>query len=413
MTPTPPEVSVTSNDAPSAALPTSLPTSPRSAYQPAGAGIFQRMSALAVEHGSVNYAQGIPDAVYDDLWQTQLSQAATGATFQYTPSAGLPALREVVAAEHGVAPEHVVITSGCTESLAAGIQACAFRGATKVVWTEPYYSFYPGMAAQAGLAAQCVPMRKTGAKYEFDLVALEQALAGPELTVALVNSPHNPTGAVLPDSAWAELVAIAERTNSVLLVDDAYRDFHFTEASTPYADLVATGRVVVAGSISKSAAAAGMRVGWAIGSVELLAWVDDAHMHMSYCSPAPIQVATAGVLQRIWNRSANPQPASTVARWYAERRDLLVAALRDAGCFPTVPDGGFFVTTSWPEALSNGCTDGESLARYLTVEHGITPLPLDVFYAKPPAVPVLRFSVTVSDEDTERGCAALRRLASV
>lgn len=411
MTPTPPEVSVTSDDAIPVVTPTPLPTT-RGAYRPAGAGIFQRMSALAAEHGAVNFAQGVPDPVYDDLWETQLTEAATQTSYQYMPSAGMSALRDVVAAEHGVTSEHVVITSGCTESLAASMQACAFRGATSVVWTEPYYSFYPGMAAQAGLPGYCVPMRQVGAAYEFDLPALEHALTGPDLSVAILNTPHNPTGAVLPDTAWREVVAMAERTNSIILVDDAYRDFHYTGAVTPYAELVASGRVLVAGSISKSAAAAGMRVGWTLGPPELLAWVDDAHMHMSYCTPAPVQVATAGVLQRIWDRTTEPRPAATVARWYAERRDTLVAALQEAGCFPTVPDGGFFVTTTWPEALSGGHNDGEELARYLTVEHGVTPLPLDVFYASPCAVPVLRFSVTVTDSEMDRGCAALRRLAS-
>lgn len=372
-------------------------------YAPGGAKIFQRMSALAAQYSSVNLGQGIPEPLYDTLWTDALRQHAGQHTYQYVPSIGSERLRTSVAALYGVDVNNVVLTSGCTESLAASLQTLATKGRTHVVWSEPFYSFYPGMAHYAGLTARTVALHDDGEKYSFDIDGYRVAAeaAGPGRAVLLVNTPHNPTGAVMTDAAWDELLDVAESTDAIILVDDAYRDFLFDASPTPYTKLVDSGRVLVAGSASKSLAAAGNRVGWMLVPERLGEMGDDAHMHMSFCVPAFMQEACADVLEHV-----QPDLLAKTSAAYDARRTRLMAGLKAAGADVRVPGGGFFVVATFPESAT--FASGEEFAHHLTSVHGITPIPMDLFYTTPPAGPfAMRFSFCLSDAALDRGLEAL------
>lgn len=369
-------------------------------HRPEGALIFQQMSALAVQASSANFAQGIPEAVFDDQWREALSETLGDVHFQYVPSRGLPELRQVISEFYGVSNEQCVVTSGCTESLTATLLALASSGLAQVVTTEPFYSFYPGMAAYAGVRLRCIPMVDSTTHWEFpvsQLVALMHQRRKTDDPIALViNSPHNPTGAVLSHAQWLELVAAAEATGCWLLLDDAYRDFIFGGNQPPYAELLASGRVVIAGSISKSLAAAGNRVGWTLAPPSLLSSLDDAHMHQSYCTPAFVQQATA----RVWNR-VGEDGLRQVCERYQARADSLTQALEALGCSPRRSSGGFFVTACAPAGVDHMLT-GESVAgiglsNWFTARYSATPLPLDPFFATGQASPWLRWSCTLPD----------------
>lgn len=380
-------------------------------HQPDGALIFQQMSALATKAGSANFAQGIPEAVFDDQWRAALHETLQQEHFQYVPSRGLPELRQAISQSYGVSAEQCVVTSGCTESLTATLLALASDGLAQVVTTEPFYSFYPGMAAYAGVPLRCVPMNDCATHWVFpveELISLmHQRRKGDEPIAIVMNSPHNPTGAVLSHAQWLELAAAAEATGAWLLIDDAYRDFIFDGDKPPYRELLESGRVVIAGSISKSLAAAGNRVGWTLAPPSIMSTLDDAHMHQSYCTPAFMQQATALVWSRVGDNGLRQ-----VCETYSARADSLTQALEARGCSPRRSSGGFFVTASAPSQRdthpSGAPVAGLDLAQWFTIHYGVTPLPLDPFFASGQASRWLRWSCTLPDAIHDEALHKLR-----
>lgn len=362
--------------------------------------IYQSMSALAGELGAVNLAQGVPEPVHDADWRSAIAAELPGAHFQYTQTRGIPALREAVASLYGRDAEGVFVTSGCTESLAAALLGLADLGRDAVVWLEPFYSYYPGLARIAGMEPYTVPVDLSGRTARLDPERLRDVLAPlGERAVLLLNTPHNPSGLTLDEESWREVAGLVETTGCFLLLDDSYRDFRYGAAPAPYARLLDTGRAAVAGAASKSFAATGVRIGWLLSPKELDPYAESAHMHLSNCAPDHVQRAAARILSTVTRDRLD----RTAAR-YREKRDTLLAALAAAGLDAVVPEGGHFVLTRHPR---DGRT-GTDLALELAHSAGVVPLPLDTFYTTAPERPRLRFSFAVSADDLDLAC---RRLA--
>lgn len=362
--------------------------------------IYQAMSALARKLDAVNLAQGIPEPTYDADWRTAISAELAGSHFQYTPTRGDPALREAVAALYAAATDEVLATSGCTESLTAALIGLAELGSTTAVWLEPFYSYYPGMARIAGLTHRSVPIDLSGPRPTLDHDRLRDAVAPlGERAVILLNTPHNPSGLVLDDSDWAAVLSLIETTGCFVLLDDAYRDFRYGAPAAPYAALLATGRAAVAGSVSKSLAATGIRLGWLLAPSRLRDVAEHAHMHMSNCAPELVQKAATRLL-----RTVQPRMATHVCLRYQHKRDLLLAGLATAGLRTLTPDGGHFVMALPPEDLDR--RTGTELAFAFAPEAGVVPLPLESFFHRP-GQRWLRFSFAVSQTDLDTACDRL------
>src|SRR5487761_1468120 len=165
-----------------------------------GTTIFAEMSALAVETGSVNLGQGFPDTD----GPSAVAQAAANAVLdgrgnQYPPGPGVPELRKAIADHQrrfyglGYDPAaEILVTAGATEAIAAAMLALVEPG-DEVIACEPYYDSYAASIAMAGGVRVPVTLRPPG--FRPDLDALRAAVT-PRTRAILVNSPHNPTGAV-------------------------------------------------------------------------------------------------------------------------------------------------------------------------------------------------------------------------
>ncbi|MEU1122536.1 pyridoxal phosphate-dependent aminotransferase [Streptomyces sp. NPDC005899] len=363
-------------------------------------GVYQRMTALAAEHSAVNLSQGIPEPVYDTEWRAALTAEMPHAHFQYTPSAGTPGLRASVAGLYGDGFPAPVTTSGCTESLAAALFGLADDGCDTVLWLEPFYSYYPGLARITGMAARSVPIDLTGPapRLDMDRLAAELAPLG-RRGVLLLNSPHNPTGLVLGSEEWAAVRALVERHGCHLLIDDVYRDFRYRGPAVPYEALMETGRTAIAGGVSKSYAAAGVRLGWLLAPGRLARRAETAHMHLSNCAPDLLQRAAVRVLAEV-----DTARLEGTAGAYRRKRDHLLAALTGSGFTVSVPDGGHFVMAVPPADRPWG----PEPAVDLLLDAGVCALPLDHFFTRP-HTPWLRFSFAVSAGQVEEAARRLPR----
>ena len=182
-----------------------------------GTTVFAEMTALAVETGSVNLGQGFPDTDGPaEVLETAVEAIRSGVN-QYPPGPGTPELRQAVA-EHQLRcyglswdPDtEVLVTTGATEAIAAAMLALVEPG-DEVVALEPFYDSYGASVAMAGGRPVPVTLRPPG--YALDVEALRAAVT-PRTRLILLNSPHNPTGAVLSPEEVAAVAAWPSSTTS-------------------------------------------------------------------------------------------------------------------------------------------------------------------------------------------------------
>ncbi|WP_300015254.1 pyridoxal phosphate-dependent aminotransferase [Pseudonocardia sp.] len=356
--------------------------------------IFAEMSALALRTGAVNLGQGFPDT---DGPPTLLADAAaniTGGVNQYPPGPGIPALRAAVAEHqsrfHGqsVDPEHVLVTTGATEAIAAAVLGLCEPG-DEVVTFQPYYDSYAATVALAGAVLRAVPLRPPS--FGFDPDELRAAFSA-RTRIVLVNTPHNPTGAVFTAEQLAHIGELAAEFDAVVVTDEVYEHMVFDGGThVPVATLPGMAeRTLTISSAGKTFSVTGWKVGWVHGPAELVAAVRAAKQFLTYVSGAPFQPAVAAAL-------ALPDAFYTdLATGLQRKRDLLGSGLRAAG-FTVFPSAGtYFVVT---DAAPLGVTDGADLCWRLPELIGVAAVPVSVFCADPDLGRTLvRFAFCKRDE---------------
>ncbi|MFB9662381.1 aminotransferase class I/II-fold pyridoxal phosphate-dependent enzyme [Glycomyces mayteni] len=367
--------------------------------------IFTVMSALAQQYGAVNLGQGFPD----ESGPARVIEAAVAAMRegrnQYPPLAGIPELREAVAAHqrhwYGLDPdvdEGVVVTAGATEAIAAAMLALV-RPGDEVVAMEPFYDSYKASVELAG--GTIVPWRLEAPDFRPDLVRLGEVVTD-RTRVLLLNSPHNPTGTVL-DRAELEAVArVAADRDLLVVTDEVYEHLVFDGlAHVPFASLPGMWeRTVSIGSAGKTFSVTGWKIGWATGPADLVARLKGVKQYLTFASGTPFQYGIAAAL------ASGPEFYEAYVADYAERRDLLAAGLADLGFAVHRPQGTYFVTTS---AAPLGYADGMAFCLELPERCGVVAVPTQVFYADPGPRPEVRFTFCKPRAVLEEGLERLRK----
>ena len=372
-----------------------------------GTTIFAEMSALAVRTGSVNLGQGFPDTDGPAEVVEAAVRAMRGGANQYPPGPGTVELRRAIAVHRerfyslAVDPDtEVLVTTGATEAIAAAMLALVEPG-DEVVALEPFYDSYAASVAMAG--GVLVPVTLTPPFYGLDVDALRAALT-PRTRLLLVNSPHNPTGAVLSRAELDAVAAVAVEHDLLVVTDEVYEHMTYGDARhVPLATLPGMAeRTLTVSSAGKTFALTGWKIGWAVGPAELVAAVRTAKQFLTYVSGAPFQPAIAAAL-------ALPDEYYATLRSDLEaRRDLLCEGLADAGFEVHVPRGTYFVTT---DIRPLGWADGVELCRELPTRCGVVAIPCQVFYADPArGRHLVRFAFCKRPEVLEE---AVRRLKAV
>ena len=344
-----------------------------------GTTIFAEMSALAVTTGSVNLGQGFPDTDGPDSLLEDAVAAIRSGHNQYPPGVGIQALRAAIAEhqQHWYALSYdpdteVLVTTGATEAIAAAMLALVEPG-DEVVALEPFYDSYQATVAMAG--GRLVPVTLRPPTFALDVDALRAAVSE-RTKVILLNTPHNPTGAVLSAAELAAVAALAVERDLVVVTDEVYEHLTFDDlAHIPLATLPGMRqRTLSIGSAGKTFSVTGWKIGWACGPSELVTAVRTAKQFLTYVSGAPFQPAVAAAL-------ALPDAFfAEVAADLQARRDLLCNGLRSLGFEVYVPAGTYFATT---DIRSVGYEDGVEFCRDLPRRAGVVAIPQQVFYADP------------------------------
>ncbi len=334
------------------------------------------MSALAVATDSINLGQGFPDEDGpSEIVEAAVSALRSGRN-QYPPGIGIPELRRAISAHQkrhydlAVDPDdEVIVTAGATEAVAAAILAFTDPG-DEVVVLEPYYDSYVACIEMAGGVRRPVTLRPPD--FRLDVEALRAAVTS-RTRYLLINTPHNPTGAVLTREELGAIADVALDHDLIVVTDEVYEHLTFDgRRHIPLATLPGMfDRTVTISSAGKSFSFTGWKVGWVSGPAELVRTVLRAKQWLTYTNAAPLQPAVAYALDH------HDDYPGALARALADRRDLLVDGLNRIGLPTFSPEGTYFALS---DVSGSAYPDGRDFCEALPRAAGVVAIPAAVFY---------------------------------
>ncbi|HVL74629.1 MAG TPA: pyridoxal phosphate-dependent aminotransferase [Noviherbaspirillum sp.] len=372
-----------------------------------GTTIFTVMSALAVEKGAVNLGQGFPDFDCDPALVDAVAEAMKAGLNQYPPMAGVPALREAIAAKiqtlygrrYDPAAE-ITVTAGATQALVTAI-LCAVHPGDEVIVIEPVYDSYAPSIELAGGKVVPVQMEVGAQGYAipWDKVA---AAVSARTRLIMINSPHNPTGSVLRQSDMQALADIVRGTDILLVSDEVYEHMVYDgqphESVCRHPELAA--RAFVVSSFGKTYHVTGWKVGYVAAPAALTAEFRKVHQFNVFTVNTPVQHALAQYMR-------NPAPYLELPAFYQRKRDLFRSRLQ-ASRFKLLPsDGTYFQCVDY-SAISD--LPEADFARWLTTEIGVAAIPVSAFYSRPKESGVVRFCFAKKDETLNAALDLLTRV---
>jgi N-succinyldiaminopimelate aminotransferase len=341
-----------------------------------GTTIFAEMSELAVATGSVNLGQGFPDTDGPaEIARAAAEAIMTGRGNQYPPGAGIPELRQAIAAHQrrfydvAVDPDReVLVTAGATEAIAAALLALVEPG-DEVIAFEPYYDSYAACIAMAGGVRVPVTLRAPGFRPDLDEL---RAAVTDRTRLILLNSPHNPTGSVFTRGELTAIAELACARDLLVISDEVYEHLVFDGEHVHVASLPGMReRTVSISSAAKTFSFTGWKIGWVTGTPELVAAVRTVKQFLTFVSGGPFQYAIAQAL-------ALPEEYyHSIAAGLASKRDLMCDGLAAAGFEVFRPDGTYFITT---DIRPFGEVSGLEFCRKLPYSAGVVAIPSVVFY---------------------------------
>jgi N-succinyldiaminopimelate aminotransferase len=372
-----------------------------------GTTIFAEMSALAAETGAVNLGQGFPDTDGPrEIAQLAADAILAGRGNQYPPGPGVPELRHAIAWHqkrcYGLDYDpgrEILVTAGATEAVAAALLALVEPG-DEVIALEPYYDSYAACIAMAGGVRVPVTLRPPA--FRPDLDALADAVT-PRTRLILLNTPHNPTGAVLTPAELAAVAELACSRDLLVVTDEVYEHLVFEGEHVPIASLPGMReRTVTISSAGKTFSFTGWKIGWITASADLVAAVKTVKQFLTFVNGGPFQYAVAEALRLPDTYFAGLRDD------LRRKRDLLSAGLAEAGFEVYRPAGTYFVTT---DIRPFGESDGIAFCRELPRRAGVVAVPTAVLYDNQAAgASQVRFAFCKRTEVLEEALTRLRRL---
>ncbi|GAB5895383.1 MULTISPECIES: pyridoxal phosphate-dependent aminotransferase [Mycolicibacterium] len=383
--------------------------------QPFAVTVFAEMSALATRLGAVNLGQGFPDQDGPAAMLKVAQDAIAAGVNQYPPGLGIPELRQAVAAQrkrhYGIDYDpdtEVLVTVGATEAIAAALIGLVEPG-SEVIVIEPFYDSYSPVIAMAGCVRRAVPLVAAGAGFAIDVEALRRVVT-PKTRALILNSPHNPTGAVASDAELRAIAALAVEHNLLVIADEVYEQLVFDgRKHLPVAGYPGmAGRTVTISSAAKMFNATGWKIGWACGAPDLIAGVRAAKQYLTYVGGAPFQPAVAHALDNEDGWVADLRAA------FQTKRDRLGSALTDIG-FEVHDSAGTYFLCADPRPL--GYDDSAAFCAELPHKTGVAAIPMSAFCdAEAPHADlwnhIVRFAFCKRDDTLDEAIRRLRVLSA-
>ncbi|WP_313326715.1 pyridoxal phosphate-dependent aminotransferase [Pseudomonas qingdaonensis] len=345
-----------------------------------GTTIFTTMSQLAVQTGALNLSQGFPDFNGPQALLDAVGRHISAGHNQYSPMTGLPALRQQVAAkvarQYGVtvdADHEVTITPGATAAIFCAIHAVIRPGDEVIVFDPCYDSYEPAVELAGG---RCVHVQLGADSFAIDWQKLSDALS-PRTRMIVINSPHNPSGALITRAELDQLAALIADRDIYVLSDEVYE--HLVYDGARHASVLAHealyARAFVVSSFGKTYHVTGWKTGYVIAPPALSAELHKVHQYVNFCGVTPLQWALADFM------AEHPEHVEELPAFYQAKRDLFCGLLQGSR-FQFKPVAGTYFQLVDYSAIRPDLDDVQ-MSVWLTREHGVATIPVSVFYQQP------------------------------
>ncbi|EYD76749.1 aspartate aminotransferase [Rubellimicrobium mesophilum DSM 19309] len=347
---------------------------------------------------------GEHDVKTDPAILDAMREAARAGHTGYASIPGIVELRQAVAERTerltGVPTraENVIVTPGGQAALFATHQFVGDPG-DRALFVDPYYATYPGTIRSAGLEPVPVTAR---AEAGFEPLEEDLADAAEGARSVLVNSPNNPTGVVYSERTLRGLQRVAEARDLWVISDEVYdsqvwEGRHLSPRALPGME----ARTLVIGSLSKSHAMTGSRLGWVVGPEEAIEWLWDLSTVSNYGIPGFIQDAGVFALAQ------GPEYEERIAAPFARRREITQRLLAGQNVVRAAPQRGAMYAML--DVRATGLS-GEGFALQLLEEERIAVLPGESFGSA--GAGHVRIAMTVADEVYEAAVRKVLELAA-
>lgn len=367
--------------------------------------IFAVMSKMANDHKAINLAQGFPDFEVSPELIDMISQNMREGNNQYAPMPGLPQLREQIVekikktynVEYNPETE-VTVTSGATQALFTAISAFV-RDDDEVIIFEPAYDSYsPAIKLNRGIV-KYAKLRLPD--YHIDWTEVSRMISH-RTRMIILNTPHNPTGAVLSKKDLDALHKLTKNTDIVILSDEVYEHIIFDKKKhfslSAYPGLAE--RSIVVASFGKTFHATGWKMGYAVAPENLMKEFRKTHQFIVFTVNTPIQYALAEYLKDDANYKA-------LGKFYQKKRDYFLSLISTSRFKPVPSSGTYFQVLDYSDISDEGEME---FATRLIEEYGVASVPVSAFYHKKDDHKMLRFCFAKKDETLEKAAEILCKI---
>ncbi len=362
----------------------------------AGTTIFTVMSTLAAEHQAINLGQGFPDFPMNAVLPELVNRAMKAGHNQYVHMNGLPLLRERIAEkvqrlyDTDIDPaEEITITPGGTYAIYTALTAILQPGDEVIVF-EPAYDCYIPAIEMNGAVAVTIPL--TQGNYRIDKELTRQRIT-PRTKAIMINSPHNPTGAVLDETDITFLQEITDNTGIFIISDEVYEHIIFDDKQ--HLSLLKYPRLYersfVCFSFGKVYHCTGWKTGYCIAPPALMKEFRKMHQFNAFTVFGPVQYALAEFLQQ-------EEEYTGLGKMLQQKRDHFKGLMEQTRFKPLPSYGSYFQLYSY-EGISD--KNEYDMAVHLVKEHGVATIPASSFYKAPIENKVLRFCFAKKEQTLE------------
>jgi len=373
-----------------------------------GVTIFSIMTAMAHRLNALNLSQGFPDFDAPPALLQALSQATLDGFNQYAAGDGLLALREQLAQLFlkrdllQLDPiTEITITPGATIGIFSVIQAIIHHNDEVIIFDPSYDSYAPSVQLVGGKAIH-IPLNAPA--FSVDWNQVKSAITD-KTRMVIVNTPHNPTGAIWSKQDWLNLIELIQDKNIIVLSDEVYEHLiydgekHYSALSFPEL----RDRSFVVGSFGKTFHVTGWKTGYCIATPELMKVFRQIYQFANFCGVTPVQVALANFMQQ------HPEHIDGLSSFYQQKRDLFISGIANSK-FSLIPSQGTFFQNVDYSQIRPDLNDVE-MCKFLAEEHKIVAIPVSVFYKQAPKnLRLVRFCFAKKEQTLIQACEILNQI---
>lgn len=370
-----------------------------------GTTIFTVMSRMAQACGAINLSQGFPDFPIDSRLVALVEKYMREGLNQYAPMPGLPALREAIARMLSTeyqrpfdSEQNITVTAGGTEGLYAAIAALIHPGDEVILFDPSYDSYGPAIRLNGGIP---IHINLAPPRFAIDWHEVANRITS-RTRMIMINTPHNPTGAVWSAEDMKHLETLTEAHDLIVLSDEVYEriifDGHVHQSVLRSPKL--TDRCVAVFSFGKTFHATGWKVGYVVASSTITDEIRKTHQFLTFSVNTPVQAALAEYL-------IEKDHYTGLGAFYQQKRDFFLDQMKGSSLEPLASHGSYFQLFSYNHLSKEADTE---MAARLTKEHLVASIPVSVFYRDRSDHRLLRFCFAKQEETLSRAGEILRKL---